>query len=478
MPSHVWIIDDESAICWSLKKALEQAGYACRTFSNAEDAIHELKPVGPLDAVLLDMRMPGMDGLEATRHIKRIKPKVPIIMMTAFGDLGSAIQAIELDVFEYLTKPFDLSDAMKAIDKAIGNAATKASGNHVSQPSVDQHFDTLLGNSAAMQMVYKQIAVAAKSETSVLICGPSGVGKESVASAIHRHSLRCRCPFLAFSAQSIAPIALSMELLGSEASPNYSQQRSGALALASDGVLFIDEVSDLSISMQAQLLQVLEKKTYLPLAGTAHRRCEARIIASTSRDLSELVADREFLPELLQRLSVFAIELKPLSQRREDIVPIARAYLASRDHGREKRFTERSETWLKEQPWIGNLRQLQTAIEHAVVVSKSSMIDVEDLQVTSHQGLEVEAFQSELADWIRKWVDRHLRALDEKGQRVTSAGDDDVLGVMYDDFLATVEPPMLEAMMRAFESNRAVIAAQLGLHRSTLRQKMRRYKIE
>ena len=478
MQKNIWIIDDEQAICWALKKAIDQAGYRATTFSNAEDALKVLNSTTPLDAVMLDMRMPGIDGFEATAEIKKIQPDVPVIMMTAFGDLSSAIQAMEYDIFEYLTKPFDLADGLKALTKAL---ETKDNIPTSTQPVEPWHYDTLLGSSPAMQQVYKQIAIAAKSDVPVLINGPSGTGKESIASAIHRYSRRNKAPFLAFSPLTIPPIALAMELLGSffgkKTSPITYQ--SGAFELAGDGVLFIDEVSDLTMSLQAQLLQVLERKSYLPLGDSTARRCEVRIMASTSRNLLTAVEEGDFLKELQQRLSVFTIEVMPLSERPSDILPLAYSLLRSRPETSNVQFTLEAETWLSNQPWAGNLRELQIAIDHALVVAKNHRIEVDDLIrfAQSTASLEVND-KSALAEEVSRWVKDQLQKLESTGRRVSVGNDEEIFGTMYEDFLLTVEPSLLRGMLSEFQGSRAAIAAQLGIHRSTLRQKMRRYKID
>ncbi|MCY2979553.1 MAG: sigma-54 dependent transcriptional regulator [Planctomycetota bacterium] len=478
MQKNIWIIDDEQAICWALKKAIDQAGYRAITFSNAEDALKVLNSTTQLDAVMLDMRMPGMDGFAATAEIKKIQPDVPIIMMTAFGDLSSAIQAMEYDIFEYLPKPFDLADGLKALTKAL---AKQVNFPLSTQPIEPWYFDTLLGSSPAMQQVYKQIAMAAKSDVPVLIHGPSGTGKESIASAIHRHSRRSESPFLAFSPLSIPPIALAMELLGIFLEQRSSQRtdKSGAFQRAGDGVLFIDEVSDLPKSLQAQLLRVLEQKSYLPLGDSTARPCEARIMASTSRNLLTAVEEGDFLEELHQRLSVFSIEVLPLSERPSDILPLAYSMLRSRVETNNVHFTPEAETWLINQAWAGNLRELQIAIDHALVVAKDHRIGVDDLIRVSQSTTSMEMDDhSALSDEVRRWIKEHLQKLNNMGRRVGVGNDEDFFGTMYEDFLSSVEPSLLRGMLLEFQGNRAAIAAQLGIHRSTLRQKMRRYKIE
>ncbi len=477
----VWIIDDEQAICWALKRALVQAGYAVETFSNAEDAIEILSSSPQLDAVLLDMRMPGMDGFAATAAIKKQRPKVPVIMMTAFGDLSSAIQAMDLDVFEYLTKPFDLSDGLKAVAKAIEASVMSPTASSTAVDSVSN--SVLLGSSPAMQQVYKQVAIASRSDIPVLIRGPIGCEMESVASAIHRNGQRSSSPFMVFAPIAIAPIALSTQLLGTAHSRDTnvgdSFLRSGAFELAGDGTLYIDEVSDLTLSLQAQLLRVLEQRNYNRLGDPTAVTCTARIIVSTSRNLRTLVSDGEFVEELFQKLSVYTIELTPLAERPEDILPLATAILNSHGHDRALAFSESAKEWMLSRSWPGNLRELRNAIDHAVVTTRSSVIDLDNFSKNekSAPSPSTEA-DNGLAREIQRWTQGHLERLTSLGVKLQGTHDDEHFGTMYDDFLAIVEPPLLSTMMDASNRNRALVAAQLGMHRSTLRQKMRRYDID
>ena len=479
MQKRIWVIDDEQAICWALKRAMEQAGYSAITFSNAKDALAELTESSQFDAVMLDMRMPGMDGLTAAAAFKKLRPRVPVIMMTAFGDLSSAMDAMDLDVFEYLTKPFDLADGLKAIAKAIASTSTPATKGGAESILNE----TLLGSSPAMQRVYKQVALASRSDVPVLISGPIGIDKEYVASTIHRSGPRQSSPFLAFVPTAISPIAVASEFLGSLQSPSSRAGgtffRSGAVELAGDGTLYVDEVSDLPLSLQAQLLRVLEHKKYNRLGDATSRACSARVLVSTSRNLRTVVAEGEFLEELRQRLDVFTIELVALSERRDDILPLAVAFLKTHAADRELGFTEDAVKWLISGAWPGNVRELRSVIDRAVVSSRGRWIDVEDL--ADADGLlpsTLPGIATDLADAIRRWTLTHLDKLGEKDLRIQDTQSEDAFGCMYEDFLSTVERPMLQSMMEAFHHNRALIATQLGMHRSTLRQKMRRYEID
>lgn len=483
MQKVIWVIDDEQAICWALKKGIEQKGYVCKTFSNAEDAIQSLSERTFLDAVLLDMRMPGMDGFQATHAIKKILPHVPIVMMTAFGDLSSAIEAIDSGIVEYLTKPFNLDNALHTIERAILSHTLSRSRPSAIEiaPLPEVHFECLLGNSASMQQVYKKIAAAAKGDGPIHIVGPSGIGKESVASAIHRHSNRENCPFLVYAPNAVSPIALSLELLGSSNSfsNNPMHGRSGAFELAGKGVLFIDEVADLPLTLQNQLLRVLEKGSFSPVGAPAAFACNARVITATQRDLSELVAEGDFLEELRQRLGVFVIELPSLQERREDIVPIARDWLRRQNPHHYWTFSPDAERWLESQPWTGNLREMQSTISRSIVLAQGIQIQTTDLQQASPAKREsISGKASALEQEVNRWMTSHLECLERSGLRLSSGSQVDVFGDMYEDFLNAVEGPFLKSMMQAFQNNRAMIAAQLGLHRSTLRQKLRRYKID
>jgi two-component system, NtrC family, nitrogen regulation response regulator GlnG len=480
MQKHVWIIDDEHAICWALKRALENAGYKASAFSNAEDAISELPDIQQLDAIMLDMRMPGMDGLAAAALLKKERHKTPIIMMTAFGDLSSAMQAMELDVFEYLIKPFDLSDGLKAVAKAIAaSSVMQTTGGALGKPEND----SLLGSSPSMQQVFRKIAIASHNDLSVLISGPTGLDKESAAAAIHRNSPRQEFPFLAFVPIAISPIALSTEMLGNVQSQHGSDRgvhlRSGAFELAGNGTLYIDEVSDLSLSLQAQLLRVLEHKKYNRLGDATSRECSARIIASTSRNLQTMVADGEFLEELRQRLNVFTIEFAPLAERPEDIQAIANAILQAYSSVGALSFSQAALDWLTSRSWIGDVRELRSVIGQAVVRSRNTCIDVESFIDTEQSSPTISTeLEKELSGEIRRWTLSYLDRLGETGRRIQGTQSEEHFGTMYEDFLSMVEPTLLQTMLEASNHNRALVAAQLGMHRSTLRQKMRRYEIE
>lgn len=477
--SYFWIVDDEQAICWSIKKALEKKGHRVMTFSNAEDALEALTDQPNVQAIMLDNRLPGMSGFDAAVVVKKHNPKLPIVMMTAFGDLSTAIQAMQIEVFEYLTKPFDLSDAVRSLENAVLSSSNQSHTTTVAE-KIDS--DILLGNSPSMQMVYKRIALAARSDVPVLISGEPGTGKESVAATIHKYSERARRPFLPFAPIALNPSTIDAELFGCIKNENSETTltRSGIFELVGDGTVFIDEVTDLPISTQVQLLRILEHKQYLVAGDYSPRECRTRIIASTTRNLKSAVAEGELHPDLLVRLQAFSIELEPLNKRREDIAPLARAILARNASTRATSFSQEALVELEHRPWPGNIRELRNAVEFALTVARGNTIQVSDLPDESpnfSSGLSNSAIPG-IDHLIREWVQQRLPKASSKNDCDPTNSSEDFIGTIHDDFLSLVEPALIRAALEQCDGNRAKVAEQLGLHRSTLRQKMRRYHID
>ncbi len=480
---HIWIIDDERAICWSLKKAFESVGHTVSIYSNAEEALLHLnrngiKGNGTVDAIMLDVRLPGMDGFQAAWEIKERAPAIPIIMMTAFGDLSTAVQAMQLEVMEYLTKPFDLRDAMRSIQMAIDSNRPLDRSFASGSSSLENEF--LMGDSPAMQSVYKKIAIAARSDVSVLIVGAPGTGKESVAAAIHRNSTRSDRPFVPILPSAYPPATLERELLGIQ-SPDTKRPgefRSGILELAGDGSIYIDEVGDLSPLAQTQLLRILEHKQFVPIGGVDSKPCRARIMASSSRNLELAIGEGELQQALVARLNVFSIELPPLASRPEDILPIARSIVAQRSQGRSIHFSEDAEAWMERHDWHDNVRELRMVIEHAMAIVRGHVIFAEHFPtVPKPKSNESSSSLGRLLEsHVHQWV-RQQRA-EGGGTWKQSPANSDVFGTIYEDYMEVVEPPLIRAMLECCEGNKASAAYHLGLHRSTLRHKMRRHHID
>jgi DNA-binding NtrC family response regulator len=476
----IWVVDDEPAICWSLKKALEREDATVRAFSNAEDAIEAIRQPNPkCDLIITDLRLPRGDGFSVVDAVTQSNLNIPVIMITAFGDLSTAIEAMRTSVVEYLPKPFDLNDIKRAIRKALARNSVPSQPAANFRVSIGEAL--LLGHSKAIQDVYKWIAIAARSNVPVMLVGPEGSPLESVAAAIHKNSDSKDSPFLPLTPASIPLNSLDRELVGSMYDDNGSDDlRTGFLGLAGSGSLYVSEVADLPRNAQHQLLRVLDDGTYTPFGSTLCVKCNARIIAASTRELSELVKTEEFLPKLEHRLKTFVIRIPPLRERTEDTIPIAQALLSRLSPDQSLQLNDKAKAWLQAQEWLGDVRELRYVVEKAGGQQLRGLIDAADLEMANRSLREPATAllryansTGELGRAIHAWVDESLDS--ESNSR--GPGDEE-FGILYEEFLAAVEKPFLEEVFRRLHGNRVVTASKLGLHRSTLRQKMRRYGID
>lgn len=476
----IWVVDDEPAICWALKKALEREDAFVRTFSNAEDAIDAIKqPNSKCDLIITDLRLPRGDGFSVVDAVSQWHADIPVIMITAFGDLSTAIEAMRSSVAEYLPKPFDLNDIKRAIRKALSRNAIPSQPMTNFRISISEAL--LLGHSKAMQDIYKWIAIASRSSVPVMLFGPEGSPLESVAAAIHKNSERNDAPFLPLTPASIPLNGIERELVGAMYDDSSSEDlRTGFLGLAGSGSLYISEVADLPRNAQHQLLRVMDDGTYTPFGSTLCVKCNARIIAASTRELSELVKTEEFLSELEQRLKTFVIRIPPLRERTEDTIPIAQALLGRLSPDQNLLLNDNAKSWLQAQEWHGDVRELRYVVEKAGGLQVRGPIDAADLEMAMRSlqelvpGLMQHSNSSAaLGRAIHAWVDEWLSS-----ETANRSPVDEEFGVLYEEFLAAVEKPFLEEVFHRLHGNRVVTASKLGLHRSTLRQKMRRYGIE
>lgn len=457
--SSVLIIDDEEAVCWSLERALSREGHRVATAVSVEqgwDAIAKQTP----DAIVLDVRLPGTDGLTALGRFRERLPDVPILIITAFGNLDTAVRAVEGGAFDYLTKPFDLGQALDVIHRALRH--TPAPEESAAAEPVDS--EALIGASPAIQAVFKRIALVAAHEACVLITGESGTGKELVARALHRHSKRKHGPFLPVHVAALNPNLVESELFGhvKGAFTGAAQSRPGLLALANGGTVFLDEVAEIPLHVQVKLLRVLEHNEVFPVGSTQPQPLNLRILAATHQDLSRRVAEGAFRQDLFFRLNVFQVELPPLRERLEDIPRLAEHFLAR--FGASHR-TLQSDTvkFLQGLPWIGNIRELRNAIEHAAIVARGEPLQPEHFPRLSVEGAAVTA-EEQIAGSIRRWLAERLQAAGKEPPHE-----------LYQALLKCVEPALLEDVMRRVTDNRWVAAQWLGLNRATVRKKLKEY---
>jgi DNA-binding NtrC family response regulator len=465
--SQVLIVDDEESICWAFRESLCDLGHHVHVAATAEEGLR-IASEKELDAVVLDVRLPGMDGLTAMRAFRERIGPVPVIIITAFGNLDTVVRAMEGGAFDYLIKPFDLDQATTVIKRALQER--RASDLPAARRAPDS--EALVGSSHAMQEIFKSIALVAPSEVPVLITGESGTGKELVARAIHRHSARKDGPFLPISVAALNPSLVERELFGhvKGAFTGAVSDSKGLLELASGGTVLLDEIGDVTLGLQVKLLRAIEHREVTPVGDARPRPIDIRFIAATNRPLADLIAAGEFRDDLFYRLSVFQIQLPPLRDRRGDIPALAQHFLT------ETRRTEAELDPLAEvvlnalcaRTWTGNIRELRNAIEHAAIVARGQEIGPEHLPAIPAlaKSAEPSATRGDLEERLADWARRALRR--EGG----SAGPP-----LYEQLLQLVEPPLLEAVLSACGRNRAAAAEVLGIHRATLRQKLRKYGI-
>lgn len=421
----VWVVDDDRAIRWVLSRALERAGHAARTFENGSAVLEKLEAVklGETEepaVILSDIRMPGLSGVELVERLNTVLPQVPVLIMTAFSDLESAVSAYRSGAFEYLTKPFDIEKVLELVERAAteyarrkralepetaaesvlaaGKAASSApvapvaSGRTgaAARPGANATEDStlaedgLIGRAPAMQEVFRAIGRLSQSSVTVLLTGESGAGKEVVARALWQHSPRSRAPYVALNMAAIPRELLESELFGHEkgAFTGASASRAGRFGEAAGGTLFLDEIGDMPMELQTRLLRVLSSGTYYRVGGREPLKADVRVIAATNRDLEAAVREGTFREDLYHRLNVIRLRLPPLRDRREDVKPLAEHFLTAGavELGLEpKRLTPEALAALERFPFPGNVRQLENICRWLLVMAPSQEIRFEDL---------------------------------------------------------------------------------------------------
>tara|TARA_R110002072_G_scaffold302999_3_gene491127 strand:- start:63975 stop:65402 length:1428 start_codon:yes stop_codon:yes gene_type:complete len=468
--SHVLVVDDEPAICWGFRELLRGEGHDVTIASSAEEAL-KVAPKCQPDAIILDVRLPGMDGLTAIRQLKAKTADAPVVVMTAFGNLQTAVRAVEEGAFDYLTKPFELSDASDVVRRALqhrhDSGAIKT--GLIDEAANGSLAETIVGSSPSMQAIFRQIAFVAQSDAPVLILGESGTGKELVARAIHRHSSRGNEPFMPVSLAAMNPSSVESELFGhvKGAFSGATTDRKGILEVAGAGTILLDEIGDVPVSLQLKLLRTIEHQEIIPVGSAKSQKCRFRVLAATNRDLGTLIEEKTFREDLYFRLSVVKIELPPLRERAEDIPDLTRHFLRQMS-GASADCTLSSAALLElsSRSWPGNVRELRNAVEHAAIMARGGTIEVAHLppaDVLTRSAVSGEVLKRE----ISRWAIEQLQPLDST----------DSEAALYEELLLQIEPPLLNAVLAHCRNNRAAAARLLGLHRATLRQKLKNHGI-
>jgi DNA-binding NtrC family response regulator len=383
------VVEDDDALRQMLHVMFQDEGYRVWDAPNADAAL-ELSREHEFDAVLSDINMPGSSGIEMVGELRRIRPDTPVILMTAFGSVASAVEAMRAGAFDYITKPFENEVAVLAIERALSFRALEEENRRL-RLAVDRTsaLGDLIGTSPAMRDVFALIRKIAHSRASVLITGESGTGKDVVARTIHFHGSRAKEPFLPINCTALPEGLLESELFGHVrgAFTGAHAAKRGLFEKATGGTLFLDEIGDMSLNLQGKLLRVLQDGEVRPVGGTQSTKVDVRIIAATNRDLARAIDDGTFREDLYYRLNVIPVHMPPLRERPEDIPALAAAFLRKHSPERTRTLSPPALAWLKAQPWRGNARELENAIERALVLSDAPEIGVDDLRTHDARGV-------------------------------------------------------------------------------------------
>ncbi|MDE0283978.1 MAG: nitrogen regulation protein NR(I) [Gammaproteobacteria bacterium] len=456
--NRVWIVDDDKSIRWVLERALIKERLDPVCFENARDLLQRLEGDKP-DVIISDIRMPGLDGLALLEEIKLKNPEVPVIIMTAFPDLDRVVSSFQGGAYEYLSKPFDIDELLGLVKRAIQR--------HPAEPEAataqDVTTDEIIGSAAAMQEVFRAIGRLSGSNLTVLVTGESGVGKELVAQALHRHSPRSQHRFIAINVAAIPRDLLESELFGHEkgAFTGATSQRQGRFEQASGGTLFLDEIGDMPADLQSRLLRVLSTGTFYRVGGHLPLEADVRVIAATNQDLEERVTRGAFREDLFHRLNVIRVHVPALRDRREDIPVLAEHFLrrSSAELGIEtKLMLPQTREFLNSLNWPGNVRQLENFCRWITVMAPGKEIHLDDLPPElRNANLPAEAAE----DWestLRHWVKSNLLR-----------GETGLLGNVLPEF----ERILIEEALQQTGGRRSEAAKLLGWGRNTLTRKIK-----
>ncbi len=469
---NVWIVDDDRSIRWVLEKALQKADIPCKTFSEAESVLQAIKKEQPA-LILSDIHMPGKSGLEMLAEIKKSYPKLPIIIMTAYSDLDSAVASFQGGAFEYLPKPFDIDKAIELVRRATEESEEEE------QTPAEETASEIIGKAPAMQEVFRAIGRLSQSKATVLLTGESGAGKEVVARALHKHSPRSNAPFVAINMAAIPKDLRETELFGHEkgAFTGASAIRHGRFEQAEGGTLFLDEIGDMPAELQTRLLRVLSDGYYYRVGGHQSLKANVRIIAATHQNLEALVRENRFREDLYHRLNVIRLRLPPLRERPEDIPLLVNHFLQKSAENlgvAPKLMSEEAMEFLKRFPFPGNVRQLENLCNWLVVMAPSQHIRVTDLPEEVRNGE---------AEKVHKNGE-------VSGSTPAGGSWEELLKGEVKEMLKNQSPDLMKQLADTFESivigtaleythgRRVDAATRLGIGRNTITRKIAELKLE
>jgi len=452
MKAKVLIVDDDTSMCELLADGLAQHGYEARWNASAQEALTQLGE-HDFDVVLTDINMRDMSGLELCQKATEAHPQLPVIVITAFGSMETAVQAIRAGAYDFITKPFDIDVVAIAIERAVKHGVLTREVQRL-QRAVDEsrRFDELLGASPAMKEVYDLLERVGESESTVLVSGESGTGKELVARALHRRSKRSAGPFVAINCAAMPEQLLESELFGHTrgAFTDARSARPGLFVQAKGGTIFLDEIGDMPVGLQPKLLRALQERTVRPVGGDTETAIDVRVVAASNRDLETAIEERKFREDLYYRINVIHVELPPLRARGADVILLATHYLqhfATQSQKDVRSLDAEAAEKLSAYAWPGNVRELANCMERAVALTRNESIGVADLP-----------------EKIRSYRTSHV---------LVAATNPTELVPMEE-----VEKRYILRVLEAVGGNKTLAAQVLGLDRKTLYRKLDRYGSE
>ena len=479
----IWIVDDDKSIRWVLEKALERENIPHRSFSSPNDVLNALEKEVP-QVLISDIRMPRGNGLDLLQTINASHPQIPVIIMTAYSDLDSAVSSFQGGAFEYITKPFDIDKAIELIRRAV-EFSSSAQGNAKELTAWRQESTEIIGQSPAMQEIFRAIGRLAQSHATVLITGESGTGKELVAQALHMHSPRAKGPFISFSTAAVPKELLESELFGHErgAFPGALTLRRGRFEKADGGTLFLDEISDMPFELQTRLLRALTDGHFYRIGCQDPIKANVRIIASTHQNLEARVAAGLFREDLLHRLNLIRLRMPPLRERSEDIPVLARHFMLScaKSLGVEpKKLSDEVLKEIRGMPFTGNVRQLENLCHWLTVMSPSNLIGIGDLPGNIASDSAAQPFLTQGDPLNNGSIATRPNTQDWEGGlgRLAVKMLEDGETNVYDALCSRFEKAVLQAALEVTRGRRVEAAQRLGIGRNTITRKLQELGID
>jgi len=460
--SSVWILDDDKSIRWVFEKALAKAGLPFKTFSNTNEAINQFNHDKP-SVILSDIRMPGESGLIFLTKVKEKFPHIPIIIMTAYSDLDTAVASFKKGAFEYIAKPFDIDKVLEVIHKALD--LTTATSKEI---EIDSYPD-IIGQAQSMQEIFRIIGKLSQSNATVLINGESGSGKELVAHAIHKNSTRKDKPFIAINTAAIPKDLLEAELFGYEkgAFTGANQRQLGRFEQANEGTLFLDEIGDMPVELQTRLLRVLNDGQFYRIGGQELIKVKVRVITATHQNLQLLVKSGKFRDDLFHRLNVIRMNVPPLRERIEDIQILSQFFLAQSAKKLQTEVKVLSQDvieFFKSLYWQGNVRQLENVCHWLTVMSAGKIIQISDLpaELKDEPIHDTEISHGSWRDQLKREVSKSL-----------IAGEANI----FEQFVKEIEKILIMEALKSTKNRKIDTAKALGVGRNTIARKIKELKI-